>query len=53
MDDLLNQGLFALQLAWSRAEYEISGHIAISVAIAAILVLIWIFLSPQVRRKGS
>lgn len=53
MDDLWNQGWFALQMAWSRAKYEISGNIVLSVTVAAILVLIWLFMSPKIKRKGS
>ena len=53
MSDLLNQGWYALELAWSRARDELSGHLVLSVTLVAILVLIWNFLSPQVRKKGS
>ena len=53
MSNLLNQGWYALEFAWSRARDEISGHLVMSVMLVAILVLIWNFLSPQVRKKGS
>ena len=53
MDDLWNQGWFALEMAWSRAKYEISSNMTLSVTVAAILILVWLFLSPQIRRKGS
>jgi hypothetical protein len=53
MSNLLNQGWYALEFAWSRARDEISGHLVMSVMLVAILILIWNFLSPQVRKKGS
>ena len=53
MSNLLSQGWYTLELAWSRAKDEMSGQIVLSVVIVAILVLIWNFLSPQVRKKGS
>ena len=53
MNDLLNQGWYALEMAWTKAKCDISGHIVIAVTIAAILVLFWVFLSPQVKSKGS
>ncbi len=51
MDDLFNQGWFALQMAWSRARYEISAHMVASVTVAAVIILIWLFLGPQVSKK--
>ena len=53
MSNLLNQGWYALEFAWSMVKDEISGHPVISVILVAILVLIWNFLSPQVRKKGG
>lgn len=53
MEALLNQGWYALQMYWSGAKYEITGHIIIVVTIGAVLILIWVFMSPQVGRKGS
>ena len=53
MSDLLNQGWYALELAWSRARDELSGHLILSVALVALLVLLWNLLSPQVRKKGG
>ena len=53
MSNLLNQGWYALEFAWSKARDEISGHLVLAVMIGALLVLIWNLLSPQVRKKGS
>jgi hypothetical protein len=52
MSNLLNQGWYALEFAWSEARDELSGHLVMAVMLVAILVLIWNFLSPQVRKKG-
>ncbi len=51
MSNLLNQGWYALEFAWARD--ETGGHLVMAVVLVAILVLIWNFLSPQVRKKGS
>jgi hypothetical protein len=53
MNNLLNQGWYALEFAWSRARDEINGHLIMLVMIVAVLLLIWNFLSPQVKKGGS
>ncbi len=53
MEDFLNQGWFALQVAWYRAWHEVSGNITLVVVAASILLLLWIFLSPTLRKRGS
>ena len=53
MSNLLNQGWYALEFAWSEAKDGIGGHLVMAVMLVAILILIWNFLSPQVRNKGS
>ncbi len=53
MDYLFCQGRFALQMAWLGAKTETGGFIICSVALAALLALIWVFWSPEVRKKGG
>ncbi len=50
--ELLDQFKFTLEVAWDNARHEASGHIILIVGGAAILVLLFIFLSPGVKRKG-
>ncbi len=51
MDDFLNQGWFAIQVAWTRIKYELSGNVILLVTAASVLLLLWIFLLPKVRNK--
>ncbi|MCL4502610.1 MAG: hypothetical protein M1438_12290 [Deltaproteobacteria bacterium] len=53
MDDLLNQGRYALQIVWTGAKTELGGFIICFVALAALLALIWLFWTPEVKRKAD
>ncbi len=53
MEDFMNQGWFLFQVAWHRAIYEVTGNITLVVVAATILCLVWIFLSPSLKKRGS
>lgn len=53
MDDIVNQGWFALEVVWYKVRYEVAGNIVLIVVITAILMLLWIFLSPSIKNKGT
>ena len=53
MEDFWNQGWFVMRLAWDRARYEVANNITLVVTVATILLFLWIFLSPMVRKKGN
>ncbi len=53
MEDFLNQGWFLLQVAWGRARSEAVGNITVLVVAVSIYLLLRIFLSPSVRRRGN
>jgi hypothetical protein len=53
VDEILDQVRFALELAWYKARQEASGHLGLAVLVAAVVVLLlWLFLSPGVKKKG-
>lgn len=53
MVDFWNHGWFVLQLAWTKARYEVVGNLTLVVTIATVLLLLWIFFSPVVRNRGQ
>jgi hypothetical protein len=40
-----------LEVPWSRMKTEVSGHIVLAVAFVAIILLLWLFLSPRIKNK--
>jgi hypothetical protein len=40
-----------LDMAWYRMETEVSGHVVLAAAFVAILLLLWLFLSPGIKDK--
>ena len=51
MEDLWNQVRFTIEVAWYRMKYELTGQIVLGVVLVAVILLLWIFLSPSVRSK--
>ncbi len=51
MDDLLNQGWYALRIAWSAAMTELGGAIIYVMALAGLLYLVWVFWTPEVKKR--
>lgn len=53
MDNFLDQFKFALEVAWDNAKYQASGHVILAaVVVGAVLILLWIFWSAGLRKKG-
>ena len=53
MDQILDQVKFALEVAWYKARQEASGQVGLVVGAAVVVVLLlWLFWSPGVRKKG-
>jgi hypothetical protein len=53
VDQILDQVKFAVEVAWYKARQEASGHIGlVVVGAAAVVLLLWLFLSPGVKKKG-
>lgn len=40
-----------LEIPWSRMTTEVSGHVVLAVAFVAIILLVWLFLSPRIKNK--
>jgi len=40
-----------LGIPWSRMKAEVSGHVVLTVAFVAIILLFWLFLSPRIKNK--
>lgn len=55
MDDFLNQGWFALELAWDGVKYSLGDHIVLPVLLGTIIILLLlrIFLKPSVTKRGT
>ncbi len=53
MNDIFSQLMFGLQVAWYKIRYETGTHVTLVVTALAIILLVWIFFSPAVRKKGS
>ncbi len=51
MDALLYQGWSEIQTALYRMRYEENGRIVFVVVLLAVMILLWLFLSPSVKRK--
>jgi hypothetical protein len=51
MERSLDEFWFTLEMAWSTARTEVRAHAALTVAFVAIVLLIWIFLSPGINRR--
>jgi hypothetical protein len=45
----LNQLWQTWEMAWYRTKTEVSGHVVL--AVVAILLLFWLFLSPKIKNK--
>ena len=52
MDQILDQFRFFLKVAWDKATQEASGHATMLAAVAAVVLLLWLFLLPGVKKKG-
>lgn len=51
MSDFFNQLWFDLEVAWSKLQYLVGGHLWLVLAGVAALLLLWGFLSGGVTRK--
>jgi hypothetical protein len=51
VDQILNQVKFALEVAWYKVRQEASGQTGLVVG-AAVVLLLWLFLLPGVKKKG-
>ncbi len=51
MADFWNQVRFTVEVAWFRMKYELTGQIVLGVVVVAVILVLWIFLSPSIRSK--
>jgi hypothetical protein len=40
-----------LEIPWSKMKTAVSGHVVLAVAFVAIILLVWLFLSPRIKNK--
>jgi hypothetical protein len=53
VDQILDEFKFALEVVWYKAREEASGQVGYVVVVAAVVaLLLWLLLSPGVRKKG-
>jgi hypothetical protein len=53
VDQYLDQIKFLLEAAWDKAAQEAGAHIGlVVVGAAAVVLLLWLFLLPGVKKKG-
>jgi hypothetical protein len=53
VDQILDQVKFVLEVAWDKARQETGGHLGlVVVGAAAVVLLLWLFLLPGVKKKG-
>jgi hypothetical protein len=52
MNDIFSQLKFLLNVAWYNIKYEASNNTTLVVGALAVILLIWLFMSPTVRKKG-
>jgi hypothetical protein len=57
VDQILDQVKFVLEVAWDKATQEASGYIGlvvvgVVVGAAAVVLLLWLFLLPGVKKRG-
>ena len=52
VDQILDQVKLALEFAWDKARQEAGGHVTLLAAVAAVVLLLWLFLLPGVKKKG-
>ena len=52
MDQYYYELKFFLQVAWDKARQEVGAHIGLLVGAAAVVLLLWLFLLPGVKKKG-
>jgi len=53
MDEIFDQVKFAVEVAWDKARQEASAHIGLlAVGVAAVVLLLWLFLLPGVKKRG-
>jgi len=52
VDQILDQVKFVLEVAWNKATQEAGGHGALLAAVVVVVLLLWLFLSPGVKKKG-